>query len=469
MAVTKILAKRARLDVTVKYALNGDKTEERLLTAYHNCTPNNPSGQMLAAKKAVGKTDGVQAYHIIQSFEKGEISPELALQIAQEYARKCIPEYQAVIGVHVDREHIHSHIVFNSVSKYTGQKYHSNAKSYYTQIRAVSDRLCKEHGLSIIITGEKSNSVSYAEWLRSQKGLPTYRSMLEADIRRAIEDAGDYGHFLMLMENMGYEIKHGSRLSFRLRGTEKWYVPGRRDPLFTEEGICAAIQGNLEAIEAGLRPVFVPRPQFIPYKKHPKYTGFLALYVHYLYLLGKIDQHIYPPKMTPHMKGEVMKFEAYKAQFAFLREHGISSPEQLTAHKEAAEKKLSALVKRRTILNVKKKKWTPLFNALADAEALKPAKALYDEGVTDIEDEFARYMDAVALLEKAGISRERLAKEKAEIYEAIAEVNRKIRALRKEIKFCETISGNAPQMEKDICAAEPKRKKEHVRENKRQI
>ena len=101
-------------------------------------------------------------------------------------------------------------------------------------------------------------------------------------------------------------------------------VPGRRDPMFTEDGIRQAIQGNLEAIEAGLRPVLVPRRPYVPYKKHPKYTGFMARYVHYLYLLGKIEKREYPPRMTPHLKAEIMKFEKYKAQFRFLHEHNIS-------------------------------------------------------------------------------------------------------------------------------------------------
>jgi len=103
--------------------------------------------------------------------------------------------------------------------------------------------------------------------------------MLEADLRDAIRDANDLGHFFLLMEHKGYEIHHGGRLGFRLRGQEKFQYPGRRDPLFTEDGIRAAIQGNLEQIEAGLRPVLPVRPAYQPYRKHPKYSGFLALYI----------------------------------------------------------------------------------------------------------------------------------------------------------------------------------------------
>ena len=185
MAVTKILARKGRLDVGIKYILNGDKTEKQILTAYLNCDPGRECRQMLDTKRAYGKTDGVQYYHVIQSFKPGEVSPELALEIA-------------------------------------------------------------------------------------------------ADLRTAIESANDLGHFFLLMEHMGYEIYHGNRLGFRLRRQDRFMYPGRKNSMFTEDGIQAAIEGNLAAIEMGLRPVAVRRPAYRPFKKHPKYTGLLALYVHYL-------------------------------------------------------------------------------------------------------------------------------------------------------------------------------------------
>lgn len=466
MAVTKILAKRTRLDVMLRYAIDGDKTQEQVLTAYHNCWPKNPYGQMMETKREMGKLDGVQGYHIIQSFADGEVTPELALEIARQFTEECLPEYQAVIGVHTNTGHIHAHIIFNSVNFITGQKYHSNAQSYYQQIRAISDRVCKEHGLKIIMAGEKSHGVHYYEWLREQSGQPTFRGMLAMDLKRAIEDANDYGHFLMLMEHMGYEVKHGNRLSFRLRGQEQWMVPGRRDPLFTENGIRKAIQGNMEAIEAGLRPVLIARRPYVPYKKHPKYTRFMALYVYYLYLLGKIKKREYPPKMSPHLKAEIMKFEKYKAQFRFLHENNISGPEQLAAHKVACEERLAALTKHRTILNAQKKKRKPLYEALADAEALRPAMDLYAQGMTGMEDEAARYMDAVDVLEKSGVPLEQLKAEKAAAYEAVAEVNRDIRAIRKQIALCDEIIQTAPAMQKQIDAVTKEPREKNVRKER---
>lgn len=330
MAITKILARKARLDVGIRYVLNGDKTDDKILTAHQNCDPGLEYREMLATKRAVGKEGGVQYYHMIQSFQPGEVTPELALSIAKEFAREHLSGYEVVIGTHVDRGHIHSHLLFNSVSVETGEKYHSNARSYYQKIRAVSDRLCQEHGLSIVLEGQGPRSLSYIEWLRQSKEQPTFRSMLEADLREAIQDANDLGHFFLLMEHRGYEIRHGNRLGFRLRGQERFQYPGRRDARFSEEGIRAAIQGNWEEIEAGRRPAVIKRPKYTPYQKHPKYTGLLALYVHYLYLLGKIEQRQYPPRMTAHLKKEVMQFARYLAAVEQLERCGVPKAQLLT-------------------------------------------------------------------------------------------------------------------------------------------
>ena len=460
MAITKILARKGRLDVGIRYVLNGDKTQEQILTAHQGCDPGRELRQMMETKAQYGKEDGVQYYHMIQSFRPGEVSPELALEIARTLVEEHLPGYQAVIGVHVDKEHIHAHIIFNSVNADTGEKYHSSPQSYYRQIRAISDRLCREHGLSVILEGQGARAVSYAEWLQQTRGQPTFRAMLEADLREAIEDANDIGHFFLIMEHKGYEIKHGNRLSFRLKGQERLMIPGRKNPLFTEDGIRAAIEGNLDEIAAGARPSIVYRPRYEPYRRrHPqKYTGFMALYVHYLYLLGKAGQRQYPPKMTPHLRREIMKFESYKEQFAFLRAHGVSTAEGLQAVRARTEETLASLTKQRTILNVRKKKRRALYDALSDAEALAPAKDCYESGMPGMEEPFTRYMDAVSTLERCGIPREQLMAEKAELYRQLADVNREIRRARKEISMCDTIERNRPQMEHDIHVAEAKAK-----------
>ena len=454
MAVTKILYRNGGLRQAIDYITNPVKTDENLLTDYIRCDPGHAAQQMMDTKRTLGKTAGRQCYHIIQSFKPDEITPELAHEIAKQFAAEHLPGYEAVIATHVDKAHIHSHIVFNSVNAVTGKMYHSTCENYYRQIRGVSDRLCKAHGLSIILESDEKKAVSYAEWLRQKKSQPTFRSMLEADLHDAIEDANDLGHFFLLMEHKGYEIHHGKRLGFRLRGQEHFMCPERRNPDFSEERIEQTILGNLEQIEVGRKPVFTPKPKLQPYHPHPKYTGFLALYFHYCYLLGRIEKRQYPPRMTPHLRREIMKAETYKARLKFLQENGISTADDLTTCMQRAENAVTQLAKQRTILNVRKKKRKKLFDALATEESLAVSKALYEEGLSGMEAEYAQYAEAKAILDTCGVSRQALTEEKADIYEQLAQLNKQIRAERKKIKLCREIADSAAKMQQDIAAQE---------------
>ena len=454
MAITKILYRNGGLRQAIDYITNPVKTNEQLLTDYVRCDPGYAAQQMMDTKRALGKTAGRQCYHIIQSFKPDEITPELAHEIAKQFAAVHLPGYEAVIATHVDKAHIHSHIVFNSVNAVTGKMYHSTCENYYRQIRGVSDRLCKAHGLSIVLENGEKKAVSYAEWLRQKKSQPTFRSMLEADLHDAIEDANDLGHFFLLMEHKGYEIHHGNRLGFRLRGQERFMYPERKNAAYSEENIERAIAGNLAEIEAGSRPAFIPRPKPQPYRPHPKYKGFLALYYHYCYLLGRIEKRQYPPRMTPHLRKEIMKAEVYKARLKFLQENNITMADDLTACMQQAENKVTQLAKQRTILNVRKKKRKKLFDALATEESLAVSKALYEEGLSGMESEYAQYAEAKAVLDACGFSRQTLTEEKADIYEQLAQINKQIRAERQKIKLCREIADSAAVMQRDVAAQE---------------
>ena len=274
--------------------------------------------------------------------------------------------------------------------------------------------------------------------------------MLEADLKTSIEDANSIGDFFRLMERKGYELKHGNRLGFKFRGQTHFMYPERKNPQYSEDGIRAAIDGNMDAIFMGKQIAVVHRQTYKPYKKHPKYTGFLALYYHYLYILGKIEKRQYPPKITGKMRQEIMRFEQLRAQFQFLNEHGISSEADMTAFVETAEGKIKTLTKQRTILNVQKKKRQPLFQALTDEEALVPAKQLYDQGHSGMEAEAQQYMDAVKLLDSCGESRDALSQQQSELYTKLADLNREIRQVRKQIKMCKGIQAQSATMQKNI-------------------
>ena len=215
--------------------------------------------------------------------------------------------------------------------------------------------------------------------------------------------------------------------------------PERKNAAYSEENIEHSIAGNLAEIEAGSRPVFIPRPKPQPYRPHPKYKGFLALYYHYCYLLGRIEKRQYPPRMTPHLRREIMKAETYKARLKFLQENNITTADDLTACMHQAESTVTQLAKQRTILNVRKKKHKKLFDALAAEAAFagfEPRKAEYD--------------DAKEVLDTCGIPREALLAEKADLYEQLAQVNQQIRQERWKLKQCKEISETAVIMQRDI-------------------
>ena len=157
-----------------------------------------------------------------------------------------------------------------------------------------------------------------------------------------------------------------------------------------------------------------------------------------------------------------MRSERYREQFVFLRENGISTQEDMAAFQFHTEAELANLTKQRTILNVKKKKRRKLYTALTDVAALAQAKALYEEGLSGMEAEFSRYMEAVSVLEQCDIPAERLAAEKAELYEQLAQVNRDIRAARKRLELCREIQSQQSQMERTIERIESREQENHI-------
>ena len=140
------------LEGKIEYARNGEKTEKHIYETALNCfSASTAYSEMQRTKEKWHKTGGVLGYHFIQSFKPKEATPKQVHQIGVEFARRCFGErFEVVIGTHLDRNHLHNHIVVNSVSFADGKKYHSNAKSYFGEIRKISDEICREYGLSVI-------------------------------------------------------------------------------------------------------------------------------------------------------------------------------------------------------------------------------------------------------------------------------------------------------------------------------
>ena len=175
MAVTKIKCRTSGTDKAIQYILNGDKTRGQILTARLNCDPGYEYRQMKDTKEYFDKTDGRQCYHIIISYKPGEVTPELALQIAEEFARENLSDYEVVMAVHTDKRHIHSHIVFNSVSL-KGEKYHLGRGDYYRKIRA----FFQLYIFHFIIVAELDRVIDHAFQVRIRKEFSSFFHQAEA-------------------------------------------------------------------------------------------------------------------------------------------------------------------------------------------------------------------------------------------------------------------------------------------------
>ena len=443
MAITKILSKNMRLDRLVRYIQNPDKTDDAVFTYCQYCDPKDAARHMRATKERYGKTDGIQAFHIIQSFAPGEITPELAHELGIRFIREHLSDYEAVLGTHVDKGHIHNHIAINSVSFKTGKKYHSTAQSYYQQIRKISDRLCREHGLSVVMETD-GKVISSAEWKLHQAGLLTLREMFDQDVEECLSQAMGLGGFYGLMEDHGYTVRHhGSYPSFVPNGYSHPYRIKRKGRTWTEDDIERFID---RAMTDPTFEVIMPKAQkaFVPYGKQ---HGFRALYVSWMYVLGMIGQG----KRTQYPRvsyKELKRFEQYKAQAAFLDRNKIDTASQLRAKMDEINKTVETLTKSRIIWNSKKKKRKELYEALSTVEHLQDVPELYVQGVSGIEENYKRYLEAERKLE--GVDLEAFKAERNAVYEKVASINAEIRECRKELRLCEQILADSPKIEQQL-------------------
>ena len=194
------------LEEAVDYAANRDKTESACFETGLGCTTASAFEDMRLNTLRWHKETGVQGYHLVQSFAEGEVTPKLAHQIGVEFAEQLLlGKYQAIVTTHLNTKHYHNHIVWSAVSLEDGKKYHSNSKSYYTEVRALSDALCQKHGLSIIETPESLRGKrQYEKWRAEENNQPTWRTAIRQDVDEAIQQSLTWRQFLSAMERKGY-------------------------------------------------------------------------------------------------------------------------------------------------------------------------------------------------------------------------------------------------------------------------
>lgn len=239
MAVTKIKAIRGTLSKAIAYILNPEKTDEKLLVSSYGCASETAAREFEWTRK-IAEQKGMNpvriiARHVIQSFEIGEVTPELAHEIGKQFADEILGgKYEYVLTTHIDKDHVHNHLIFNAVDFMDYHAYKSYKRIYY-DMREVSDRLCKENGLSVIPPSQ-NKGMGYKEYTEAKRGT-SWKQKLKQTIDRLVITAKDYDDFLWLMQEAGYEIKTGKYISFRAEGQERFTRSKTIGENYTEERI----------------------------------------------------------------------------------------------------------------------------------------------------------------------------------------------------------------------------------------
>ena len=230
----------------IAYILNPEKTDEKLLVSSYGCASETAAREFEWTRK-IAEQKGMNpvriiARHVIQSFEIGEVTPELAHEIGKQFADEILGgKYEYVLTTHIDKDHVHNHLIFNAVDFVDYHAYKSYKRIYY-DMREVSDRLCKENGLSVIPPSQ-NKGMGYKEYTEAKRGT-SWKQKLKQTIDRIVITAKDYDDFLRLMQEAGYEIKTGKYISFRAEGQERFTRSKTIGENYTEERIKERIAGR---------------------------------------------------------------------------------------------------------------------------------------------------------------------------------------------------------------------------------
>ena len=243
MAVTKIKPVKSTLSKALDYIENPDKTDGKMLISSFGCsyeTADIEFGYTLS--QALDKGNNL-AFHLIQSFAPGEVDYEKAHEIGKQLADAVTKgQHEYVLTTHIDKGHVHNHIIFCAVNFVDHRKYNSNKRSYYG-IRNMSDKLCRENGLSVVVPGKGSKGKSYAEYQAEKTGT-SWKGKLKIAVDALIPQVSSFEELLQRLQAAGYEIKPGKYVSCRAPGQERFTRLKTLGADYTEEAIRERIAGR---------------------------------------------------------------------------------------------------------------------------------------------------------------------------------------------------------------------------------
>lgn len=315
---------------------------------------------MMITKKRFEKIGGRVAFHGYQSFAPGEGTPEMVHEIGVKLANELWGDrFEIVVATHLDKEnHLHTHFVINSVSFADGKRFVCRGSDYMA-MRNVSDRLCREYGLSVIEKPQPGKSKQYAEWSAEQNGKPTWRSTIKTDIDEAIRasmsDTQMYNH----LKQKGYEVKIGKDISVRPPGKERFFRLARNfGDDYTKEAIKERIlsqrsPARRQPVNANGRRCRYRR--VLKMKQRRKIGGILGLYLHYRYLLGSLPKRNHQNAMRTYfmLREDITHLKRISEETKLLCRHHIETDEQLFSFRDDRLSQIDSLSGERNEIRAK--------------------------------------------------------------------------------------------------------------------
>ena len=246
MAYIKIFPIKVTDKKALDYITNPDKTDEKLLVSSFGCSPETADLEFSMTREMVKKNGmdkgNILAFHLIQSFKPGEVDAETAHRLGQQFADEVLKgKYEYVISTHVDKNHIHNHIIFNAASFVDHHKYISNKRSYH-KICRISNRICQENGLATSMPTEEKGK-NYKENMEYHRGT-SWKAKLRVTVDKAIWSSVNYDEFLQKMQLAGYEVRQGKHLSFRAPEQKNFTYMKSLGSYYTEENVRARLEKN---------------------------------------------------------------------------------------------------------------------------------------------------------------------------------------------------------------------------------
>lgn len=326
MAITKILNIKeskgrnpaSHLENALQYIQNPDKTEECVLVGSINCLPDTAFEQMVETKNIFHKTGNRQGYHIILSFSPEEkVTAEQAMYVLEHFAKDVLgDDYEAVFAVHTDREHMHGHLVWNSVSVTTGKKYNSPKGNWKNHLQPVTNKYCEMLGLEIMPAEYAKNPVNMSKekWEYEQ----SFKDYILNDAKLCLSYAGSLEHFIFLMKRMGYEFKGKDYLNVKIPGMKLYHQLDKMDDIFSKEEMSVILKygyGHYYRRYQTKSVLYVKRANLTPMQKK---------YYAKMYRLGLIEKKCYQCH-SAEMAKEIKRMQFLQEQYLFICKNEVSS------------------------------------------------------------------------------------------------------------------------------------------------